>query len=127
MAKIGELLIQKKLITPQQLDLALKESQRTNEIIGKVLMRMRFITEEQLLDALATQLGLVFYPSLKDTPISNDVVRVVPAKFVWHYKFMPLKIKGKILTIAVSDPLAVWLMEDLKLHLGYDVERVLAI
>jgi len=127
MAKIGELLIQKKLITPQQLDLALKESQRTNEIIGKVLMRMKFITEEQLLEALATQLGLVFYPSLKDTHISNDVVKAVPAKFVWHYKFMPLKIKGKILTIAVSDPLAVWLLEDLKLHLGYDVERVLAV
>jgi len=127
MAKVGDLLIQKKLITPQQLDLALKESQKTNEIIGKVLMRMKFVTEEQLLDALAAQLGLVYYPSLKDVPISNDVIKAIPAKFVWHYKFMPLKIKGKILTIAVSDPLAVWLIEDLKLHLGYDVERVLAV
>jgi hypothetical protein len=38
----------------------------------------------------------------------------VPAKFVWHYKFFPLKIEGKVLTIAISDPLAIWPMEDLK-------------
>ncbi|MCK9604127.1 MAG: Flp pilus assembly complex ATPase component TadA [Candidatus Omnitrophica bacterium] len=126
MAKIGELLLQKKLITPDQLQLALKESQKTGEILGKVLVRMKLIKQEQLLELLADQLGLVYYASLKDISISEDVIKAVPAKFVWHYKFMPLKIKGKVLIVAVSDPLAVWLMEDLKLHLGYDVERVLA-
>jgi type II secretory ATPase GspE/PulE/Tfp pilus assembly ATPase PilB-like protein len=54
------------------------------------------------------------------------VIKAVPERFVWHYKFMPIQIKEKILVIAVSDPLAVWPMEDLKLHLDYDVEAVLA-
>jgi len=90
------------------------------------LVRMRLITPEQLLKTLAEQMALPFYPSLKDLPVADEVIKAVPAKFVWHYKFMPLSIKGKVLTIAVSDPLAVWPMEDLKLHLGYDVERVLA-
>lgn len=125
MSKIGEILIQKKVITAEQLEAALKESQRTGEIIGKVLVRMKIITQERLLEVLAEQMGLAYYASLKDFPISAEVVRVVPAKFVWHYKFMPLSIKGKSLTVAISDPLAVWLMEDLKLHLGFDVERVL--
>jgi len=125
MSKIGEILIQKKVITAEQLETALKESQRTGEIIGKVLVRMKIITQERLLEVLAEQMGLAYYASLKDFPISAEVVRVVPAKFVWHYKFMPLSIKGKSLTVAISDPLAVWLMEDLKLHLGFDVERVL--
>ena len=124
--KIGEILIQKGLLTPEQLDAALKECKHTGEIIGKVLVRLKFIRKDQLAESLATQLGLVYYPSLKEVPVSAEVIRRVPAKFVWHYKFMPLKIKGTTLTIAVSDPLAVWLMEDLKLHLGYDVERVLA-
>jgi type II secretory ATPase GspE/PulE/Tfp pilus assembly ATPase PilB-like protein len=126
MAKIGELLLQKGLITAQQIALALNESKKAGEMIGETLVRLNFITRKQLLEALAEQLGLSYYPSLKDISVSNDVIRVVPAKFVWYYKFMPLKIKGKTLTIAVSDPLAVWPMEDLKLHLGYDVERVLA-
>jgi type II secretion system protein E len=126
LAKIGELLIQRGLINPKQLELALNESKKTGEIIGKTLVRLKLITHEQLLEALAEQLGLTYYPSLKDISVSSDVIKTVPAKFVWHYKFMPLKIKGKTLTIAVSDPLAVWLMEDLKLHLGFDVERVLS-
>jgi len=126
MAKIGDLLVQKGLITPQQLKSALEESKKTGEIIGKTLVRLKYITQGQLLEILAVQMGLAYHPSLKEFPIPKDISKVVPAKFVWHYKFMPLKIKGKTLTIAVSDPLAVWLMEDLKLHLGYDVDRVLA-
>jgi type II secretory ATPase GspE/PulE/Tfp pilus assembly ATPase PilB-like protein len=126
LAKIGELLLQKGLISAQQLETAVKESQRTGEIIGKVLVRMGFITQAQLTEVLAQQLGLVFYHSLKDIDVSMNVIKAIPPKFVWHYKFMPLKIKGSVLTIAVSDPLAVWIMEDLKLNLGYDVERVLS-
>jgi len=125
MAKIGDMLVQKGFLTAEQLESALKESKITGEIIGKVLINMKLVTQAQLLEALAEQLGLVFYPHLKNITVSNDILKAVPAKFVWHYKFMPLSIKGKFLTIAISDPLAVWPMEDLKLHLGFDVQRVL--
>lgn len=126
MSKIGELLIEKGLITPQQLKAALQESKRTGEIIGKVLVDMKLISQDSLLEVLAEHLALPFYKTLSSVVVSEDVIKKVPAKFVWHYRFMPLSVKGKILTIAVSDPLAVWPMEDLKLHLGFDVERVLA-
>lgn len=124
--KIGDILVQKGLITQAELDKALKQSQKAGEILGKTLVRLGLISEERLLEVLAEQLCLPFYPNLKDISISTDLIQRVPAKFVLHYKFMPLMIKGNKLTIAVSDPLAVWLIEDLKLHLGYDVERVLA-
>ncbi|MDD5431534.1 MAG: GspE/PulE family protein [Candidatus Omnitrophica bacterium] len=123
--KIGEILVQKGLITKEQLDSALKESKRSGEIIGKTLIRLSYISQSQLLEALAEQLGLIFYPTLKDTKVPPEVIKAVPVKFVWHYKFMPLKLKNNLLTIAISDPLAVWPMEDLKLHLGFDIERVL--
>ncbi|MDD4954151.1 MAG: GspE/PulE family protein [Candidatus Omnitrophica bacterium] len=126
MAKIGDLLIQKGLVKAQQLECALKEAAKTGEVIGKVLVRMGFVGEEQLLEVLAEQLGLVFYRSLRDVPVSPEAIKAVPARFTMHYKFMPLKLKGSLLTIAVSDPLAVWHSEDLKLQLGYDIDRVLA-
>jgi type II secretory ATPase GspE/PulE/Tfp pilus assembly ATPase PilB-like protein len=126
MAKIGDLLVQKGLIKPDQLALAFAESKRSGEIIGKIIVRMKLITQEKLLEVLAEQLELVFYPSLKDIVVSEEVIKAVPAKFVWYYKFMPLSINGRVLTIAVSDPFAVWPMEDLKLHLGYEVVRGLA-
>ncbi|MBN2119636.1 MAG: Flp pilus assembly complex ATPase component TadA [Candidatus Omnitrophica bacterium] len=126
MSKLGEILVQKGLITEQQFNQALAESKKSGEILGKTLIRLNLITEEELLKALSEQLALTFYPSLKDVSIEPEVISAVPAKFVWYYKFVPLKLRGKILTIAVSDPLAVWAMEDLKLHLGFHVERVLA-
>lgn len=126
MPQLGEVLIQKGLITPEQLEVALREIERTGEVLGKVLVRLRFLTQEQLLKALAEQLGLEFYSELRSVEIPPEVIKRVPARLVWHYKFIPLKIKGKILTIAVSDPLAIWTIEDLRLRLGMEIERVLA-
>ncbi|MFH0940342.1 MAG: ATPase, T2SS/T4P/T4SS family, partial [Candidatus Omnitrophota bacterium] len=48
-------------------------------------------------------------------------------RFVWHYKFMPLALRGDLLTIAISNPLDVWPTEDIKFHLGFEVEVVLAV
>src|SRR3989338_504954 len=126
MPRIGELLVSKGLITSQQLTVALEESRKTGELFGKIFTNRGLVTQAELLGALAEQFGLTFCPALKDAVIAAEVIKAIPAKFVWHYKFMPLKIVGKVLTIAVSDPLAVWSVEDLRLHLGYDVERVIA-
>jgi len=124
--KIGELLFKKGLITAQQLELGLKESKRNGDLSGQNFVRLGYITNGQLLEILAEQLGLVYYSTLKDIVVPAEVVKAVPVRFVWHYKFMPFKLKNNTLTIIVSDPLAVWPMEDLKLQLGYNIERILA-
>jgi type II secretory ATPase GspE/PulE/Tfp pilus assembly ATPase PilB-like protein len=127
MLKLGELLIKKAVINQGQLDMALREHNRTGELLGKALVRLGFITEEQLLLTLAEQLSIQFIPSLKNRTIPEEVIKAVPARFVWHYKFMPLALKGDLLTIAISNPLDVWPTEDIKFHLGFDVEVVLAV
>ena len=126
MPKLGEILINEGIISSEQLKIGLQEAKRTGELLGKTLLRMKIVTEEQLLRILAKQLDLQFVPRLKEAAVSKGAIAAVPAKLVWHYKFMPLQLEGKVLTIAVSDPLAVWAIEDLKLQLGFDVERVLA-
>lgn len=126
MAKIGEILVQKALITPAQLDEACGESQRRREFLGKTLVRLAMITEAQLLEVLAEQMSVVFYPSLQDVPISQAAVEAVPVKFALHYKAMPITLENGVLTVAVSDPTAAWSIEELQLHIGHRVERVLA-
>ncbi|MFH0877355.1 MAG: ATPase, T2SS/T4P/T4SS family [Candidatus Omnitrophota bacterium] len=126
MLKLGELLINKGVITQPQLDMALREHERTGELLGKALVRLGFITEDQLLMTLAEQLSIQYISGLKNKTIPDDVIKAVPARFVWHYKFVPLALKGNILTIAISNPLDVWPTEDIKFHLGFDVEVVLA-
>ncbi len=127
MLKLGELLIKKGVLTQGQLDLALRENQKTGELLGKSLIRMGYITEEQLLMSLADQLSLHFISNLKEKAIPDEVIKAVPARFVWHYKFVPLSLRGTTLTIAISNPLDVWPTEDIKFHLGFDVEVVLAV
>ncbi|MDD5020464.1 MAG: ATPase, T2SS/T4P/T4SS family, partial [Candidatus Omnitrophica bacterium] len=125
MLKLGELLIKRGVLSEKQLDVALKEHEKTGELLGKALIRLGFITEEQLLVTLAEQLSIQYIPSLKSRKISDAVIKAVPARFVWHYKFMPLSLVENLLTIAVSNPLDVWPTEDIKFHLGFDVEVVL--
>ncbi len=127
MLKLGELLIKRGVLSQGQLDLALREHNKSGELLGKALIRLGYITEEQLLITLAEQLAIPFFPTLKDKPVPEDVIKAVPARFVWHYKFMPLALKGNTLTIAVSNPLDVWPTEDIKFHLGFEVEVVLAV
>lgn len=126
MAKLGEILITKGLLTQEKLNAALEESKRKGETIGKTVVRLNLVTEAQLLEALGEQLGLPFHPILSNVVIAKDAIDAVPVKFVWHYKFMPIKKQGNLLTVAVSNPLTIWSMEDLKLQLGCDIERVLA-
>jgi len=124
--RIGDILIEKQIITQQELDLALKEHQNTKEFLGQTLVRLNMITEEKLLKVLAEQQGIQFV-DLKEEKISDTVIENVPAKFAWHYKVMPTRIDGNVLTVAISNPFDMWPVDDLETNLGYRVEIALAV
>lgn len=63
---------------------------------------------------------------LKDLEIDPAIKEKIPAKYVYHYKFMPLTIEGNTLRIAVSDPTDIQMLDDIKMVMGYEVEPVLA-
>ena len=124
--RIGDILIEKQIITQQELDLALKEHQNTKEFLGQTLVRLNIITEEKLLKVLAEQQGIEFL-DLKEIKISDSVIESVPAKFAWHYKIMPTRIDGNVLMVATSNPFDMWPIDDLETNLGYRVEIALAV
>ena len=124
--KLGDIFLQQGAITEKQLNEALKESRRSGELLGTTLIRLQMITERTLLEALSKQFNVSFYSSLRSIIVDLSVIDKVPVKFVWHYKFMPISLKGNILQIALSNPLEVWPSEDIKLHLGFDTEIILA-
>jgi type IV pilus assembly protein PilB len=126
MAKLGEILLHRGWLKPEQLDQAYEEARVKGEFLGKTLTRKALITEGQLLEALGEQMGLPYYGRLSNLSISPEVIDSIPVKLVWHYKVMPIDKQGNTLTVAVSDPMAIWSMEDLELRMGYRVERVLA-
>jgi type II secretory ATPase GspE/PulE/Tfp pilus assembly ATPase PilB-like protein len=123
--RLGDILIEKKIITTYELEQAIREQQKTKEPLGTALVRMGFISERQLLQILAEQQGIPFV-DFKDLKIDDKVIKSVPAKFAVHYKVMPIAIDGHILTIATSNPFDMWPVDDLETNLGFRVERVLA-
>lgn len=124
--RIGDILLEKGLITALELDIALKEQQKTKEFLGAILVRMGFITERELLRVIAGQQGIIFI-DLRKERIDQEAVKRVPAKFALHYKIMPLKIQEDMLIIASSDASETWAVEDLEINLGIRVEKVLAV
>ena len=123
--RIGDILIEKGIITPEQLKIAISEQQKSGEFLGKVLIKLKFVSEKKMLQVLADQQGITFV-ELKEINISEKAVKSVTAKFVWHYKIMPISIENNVLTVAVADPFDMWPIDDLETHLGYKVEKALA-
>jgi type II secretion system protein E len=123
--RLGEILIEKGIITPQELEIAVKKQEETKELLGQVLISMGVVTERKLLQVLAEQQGVRFL-DLKEIQIDPKAVETVPAKFTWHYKVMPIKMDGNVLTVAIANPFDMWPIDDLETNLGYRVEKVLA-
>lgn len=124
--RLGDILVENKVITPEELKLAVIEQQKTKKLLGEVLLNMGLVTERKLLSVLAKQQGLSFI-DLKKTVIDEKVIKAVPAKFVWHHKVMPVSINENILVIAISNLFESSAVEDLEAHLGLRVETVLAL
>jgi len=122
---LGQILIRKGLITKEQLQAALKEQKKTGEFLGSVLTKLGFTTEEKLIPVLSDQLDI---PCLHLRKISIDpaLIEKVPAKFACHYKLIPISLEENVLTVAVTNPMDIHTLDDIKLLLGLEVRAVLA-
>ncbi|MFH1867803.1 MAG: ATPase, T2SS/T4P/T4SS family [Candidatus Omnitrophota bacterium] len=123
--KLGEILIEQNIITIDQLDSALVEQKKTGGLIGTIVIRLGYAKEDDVLRALSKKLG-VHYAKLSDMEISPEVIKKVSAKFACYYKIMPVAIKDNLLTLAVTNPHDIGILDDVKLVLGYEIDPVLA-
>ncbi|MFH1678105.1 MAG: hypothetical protein ABH914_00590, partial [Candidatus Omnitrophota bacterium] len=122
---IGEILVNKGYLTLEQLNQALKDLSGQDDMLGNMLVSKGLIKEEELLKVLSEQFNLPLFMRLKDARISTEAVKAVPAKFVQHYGFMPISLEGQVLTVAVYNPMDIWMAENIKLNLGFKINRVL--
>ncbi len=123
--QIGEILVEKKLVTLEELNRAIMEHEKNGESLGSALIRLGYISEEQYLQSLSDQLNIPFV-NLKDTAIGQSVIKKAPARLVQHYKVMPIGLEDGVLTIALSNPQHMWALEDIGMNLGCEVRPVLA-
>lgn len=111
---LGELLVERKAITPRQLEEALAVQQQEGGLIGQALVTLGYATEEAIIQAFTTQYGFPYLP-LKQYSLDGDLPRLIPENVARQYCLVPVDHIGDTLTIAMADPLNMKAVEDIEL------------
>lgn len=110
--RLGDVLVQQRLISQEQLQQTLELQQQTGRRVGRLLIESGVITEELLADALARQLRVPFV-NLKTFPFRADVVKLLPESAARRFKALVLEDKGDTLLVAMADPLDLFAYDEI--------------
>jgi len=123
--RLGDLLVKEKVITPEQLEQATKVQKESNCRLGSALVKLGFLTDEDVTNFLSRQYGVPAI-NLSYFEIDPAVVKLIPFETAKRYQILPLSRVGASLTIAMVDPTNVFAMDDIKFMTGFNIEPVVA-
>jgi len=118
-------IVERGLLTQDIADKYLAEIKQLNTSLKDHLIKRGYVPERQVLECLAAVLGVEMV-DLRKLKVPQDVIDRVPVRFAWYYKFLPVRLEGKTLTVATSSPLDVKLLDDIRVHLGLEPRTALA-
>ena len=123
--RLGELLVQRQTVGAAELEHALRLHRETGQPIGAVLVRLGFIAESELADALAQQLEL---PRAQKTDFSKppDVVQNLSQEFLRQARVLPLREQNGTIELAMADPLDDYSVKVIRLATDKAVSRIVA-
>jgi MSHA biogenesis protein MshE len=119
--RLGEILVQQKLLTEDQLKSALDEQKKTGRRLGHVFIEKGFITEEQISKALARQLGAA-YIDLKHYNIKRDVIARLPETQARRFRAIVLEDKGDVYMVGMADPTDLTAYDEIARVLKRDID-----
>jgi len=125
MLKLGDTLVEAKLLSSDQLKTALDYQKKTGLKLGEVLEKLGFVSEDEILACLASQQSMEIV-NLKNIIIPNALVKKIPLQLIEKHNIIPVGIKGDTLTIATSDPTDYEAVEQVQLLTDLKVDMVLA-
>jgi general secretion pathway protein E len=123
--RLGEMLIAKGLIEPEDLERALELQRERGEKIGKILVDLGFIAMRDLLAALSEQLGIPLVSIDGPPPAAPETEDLAP-RFMRQCRFVPVAVKDATLTIAMADPLDFETISAVRGFTGLKVDTALA-
>lgn len=118
---LGELLIERGVLTHEQLNIAINFQQQKGGLIGEVLVELKFASEENIAQALTCQYGFPYLP-LSNYEVDQEVIKSVPENVCRQFCLVPIDKIGKSLTLAMANPLNVQAIEDVELITGCAVQ-----
>ncbi len=123
--KLGEILLKENLITPEQLQQGLDYQKANGGRLGRALVRLGFVGDNDVTAVLSRQYGLPV-ANLAELEIDPDAVKLIPMETALKHQVLPVNRVGSSLTLAMADPTNVFAMDDVKFMTGFYVEPVVA-
>src|SRR5688500_16495222 len=123
--RIGDQLVHEGLITREQLSKALDDARANGTRVGFSLVKLGFLTEQDLVRALARQHRSPAV-DLERVKLDPKILKLVPAEIAIKHQVLPLRRVGRTLTVAMSNPTDLGVLDDLKFVTRLDIEPVIA-
>jgi general secretion pathway protein E/type IV pilus assembly protein PilB len=121
--RLGELLIQQGLITADQLRIALTEQKNQQQPIGRLLVRLGFVTEAVIRDIMARTIGQESI-DLNQVVVDADSLKLIPQDFARRHRVLPIAFDPlePALTVAITEVFNVVALDQLRATLGQNVK-----
>ena len=118
---LGELLLERGIISQSHLDRALDFQREKGGLIGVILVELGLVKEDDIAQVLTAQYGVPYLP-LSNYDVDIDIANIVPGRVARQYLLVPIDKSGNNLTLAMSNPLNVQAIEDVELLSGCSVQ-----
>jgi len=119
--RLGDVLVAQKLITIEQLRTALEAQTRRGRRLGRLLVELGYLDDEQVAQALARQLQLR-YVDLAQHNFNPEIVQKLPESVARRFRAVPLEVRGNTMLIAMADPTDLFAYDELTRILKRDVQ-----
>ena len=119
--RLGEILLQQKLLTEDKLKAALDEQKRSGRKLGRIFIDAGYVTEEQIGSALARQLQ-VPYINLKHFNISPEVATRLPETLARRFRAIVLEDTGAVYRVGMADPTDLSAYDEINRVLKRDIQ-----
>ncbi len=125
--RLGDLLVQKGYLTEEQLGQALQRQRQggRNKLLGEIVVEQGYCSEDHVVECLAVEYG-VPYAKLEARLVDPKVVDVLPREYIEQNLVLPLFVVRGVLTVAVSEPANLFLIDEIRSLANLEVQIVAA-
>ncbi|MBE0500510.1 MAG: general secretion pathway protein [Desulfuromonadales bacterium] len=124
--KLGELLVQEKVITPHQLEEALKYQVIFGGKLGTNLIELDFVREDDIAKTLSKMLRVPLVNGDELNNIPQDIISLIPRDMAEQYQAIPLQLENRKLTLVMANPADLKAIDEIAFRTGFIVRPAVA-
>jgi type IV pilus assembly protein PilB len=124
--KLGEMLKDANLIDEFQLETALSHQRNWGGKLGSILIEMDFVREEDVARTIAEKMGIP-YVNLFDPELPPEAIQLIKPDIAKKYLVVPIRKEGQAIIVAMSDPMDIRSLDDLRFSTGLKIKPSLAL